>query len=104
MQQYTYLQLGVAEVADQLAAVSYLKSLPFINPNRVGIWGWSYGGYMTVKAVATAASAAYGSSCTTCLKAAVAVAPVSDWRFYDSVYTERYMGDPTVNAIGYNKS
>ena len=81
MQSYTYKQLGVAEVQDQLAAVKYLKALEYIDAERVGIWGWSYGGYMTTKSIATAALTA-NAKCDVCIKAAVAVAPVSDWRFY----------------------
>ena len=90
-----YKDMGRAELEDQLAGVDYLKSLPYVDPQRLGIWGWSYGGYLTLYTV-THAPAVF--------KAAVAGAPVTDWTFYDSIYTERYMGQPKDNPKGYETS
>jgi len=86
---------GKIELADQLAGVNYLKSLPYVDSSRIGIWGWSYGGYMTLYAM-THASGVF--------KAGISVAPVADWRLYDTIYTERYMGLPQENAAGYRDS
>lgn len=89
----TYGQLGKYETIDQIEAAEYLSSLPYIDENRTGIWGWSYGGFMS----------------TSCLflgndvfEMAIAVAPVSSWRYYDSIYTELYMGLPKDNPDGYD--
>lgn len=90
-----YKNLGHAETADQLAVARYVASLPFVDPTRIGIHGWSFGGYETLMA-----AGAEGSP----YAAAVAVAPVSDWRYYDSIYTERYMLTPQENAAGYDSS
>jgi dipeptidyl-peptidase 4 len=90
-----YHQFGKVELADQLAGVRYLKSLPYVDGSRIGIWGWSYGGYMTLYSLFNAPDV---------FKAGVAVAPVSDWRLYDTIYTERYMGRPQDNAEGYKNS
>lgn len=88
-----YRQLGHYETIDQLAAARYAASLPYVDANRIGIYGWSYGGYQALMC-ATADACPYA--------AAVAVAPVTDWRFYDSIYTERYMLTPQQNERGYN--
>lgn len=89
----TYLQLGKYEVEDQIASAKYLASLPYVDSDRIGIWGWSYGGFMS-------------SNClfkgNDVFKAAMAVAPVTNWRFYDNIYTERYMRTPQENADGYD--
>ena len=85
-------QLGVAELADQVAGVQYLVSLGFADPRRVGIRGWSYGGFMTVNALLRAPDV---------FRAGFAGAPVTNWRNYDSIYTERYMGLPSENREGY---
>ena len=77
---------------DQLTGVKYLKSLPYVDGSRIGIWGWSYGGTMTLEAMFNAPDV---------FKAGVSVAPVSDWRLYDTIYTERYMGRPQDNPEGY---
>ncbi|MEG1586913.1 MAG: prolyl oligopeptidase family serine peptidase, partial [Bacteroidales bacterium] len=77
----TYRQLGVKESADQIAAARYLGGLPFVDPARMAIWGWSFGGYNTLMALT-------GGDV---FKVGIAVAPVTDWKFYDSDYTERYM-------------
>jgi dipeptidyl-peptidase-4 len=90
-----YRRFGKVEVDDQLRGVEFLKSQPFVDGNRIGIMGWSYGGYMALMALATAPKA---------FKAGVAGAPVTDWRLYDTHYTERYLGDPTQNAAGYAAS
>jgi dipeptidyl-peptidase-4 len=87
--------LGRVELEDQLAGVEYLKSLPFVDPARIGITGWSYGGYLTLYAVTHAPDV---------FRAAVAGAPVTDWKLYDSIYTERYMGTPEGNPKGYETS
>ncbi len=88
----TYLQLGKYETIDQIEAARYLGSLPYADPGRIGIFGWSYGGFMS----------------TSCLfkgndvfKAAIAVAPVTSWRWYDTIYTERYMRTEEENPDGY---
>lgn len=89
----TYLQLGKFELEDQKATARYLQGLPFVDAGRIGIFGWSYGGYMSSLA------AVQGDGL---FKAAVAVAPVINWRYYDSIYTERFMRTPQENARGYD--
>ena len=89
----TYGILGKYEVVDQIEAGKYLADLPYIDENRVGIWGWSYGGYMS------SLSLFLGSNV---FKTAIAVAPVTSWRYYDSIYTERYMSTPQLNGDGYD--
>ncbi|MEG1660812.1 MAG: S9 family peptidase [Bacteroides sp.] len=91
-QNSTYLNLGVKEAKDQVQGAKYLSTLPYIDPNRIGIWGWSYGGYMTLMSM---------SEGTPVFKAGVAVAPVTDWNYYDTIYGERYMRTPQENAEGY---
>ena len=87
-----FRRMGSIEVQDQLLGVDYLRSLPFVDGDRIGVFGWSYGGYMTLMSVLQAADAyALG----------VAVAPVTDWRLYDTHYTERYMQTPQQNEAGY---
>lgn len=90
----TYKQLGVLEPVDQIEAAKYLGTLPFVDKNRIGIWGWSYGGFMVLNSM---------SSGEKVFKAGIAVAPVTNWRFYDSAYTERYMSIPQENGEGYDK-
>ena len=87
--------MGVLESEDQLSAGRYVASLPFTDPQRMAIWGWSFGGYNTLMALCG------GNDVYRC---GVAVAPVTDWKFYDSVYTERYMRTPQENADGYQAS
>ena len=89
----TYPNLGVLETQDQVATANYLKKLSYVDGSRIGIWGWSYGGYITLMSLTDKSGA---------FKAGVAVAPVCDWRFYDSVYTERYMKTPNENQSGYD--
>jgi dipeptidyl-peptidase 4 len=90
-----YHQLGKVELEDQLAGVNYLKSLPYVDGSRMGIWGWSYGAYMTLEAMVNAPDI---------FKAGVAVAPVTDWLLYDTIYTERYMGRPQEDYDAYKNS
>lgn len=89
----TYLQLGKYELADQLNAANYLKTLPYVDANRVGIWGWSFGGFMVLNCL-TQGNGTF--------KAGIAVAPVTNWRYYDNIYTERFMRTPQENAAGYD--
>ncbi len=90
-----YHETGAHELNDQLDGIRYLATLGFADMTRVGIYGWSYGGYMTLYALANAPAT---------FKAGVAGAPVTDWRNYDSIYTERYMGLPEDNPEGYKRS
>ncbi|MBM0107484.1 S9 family peptidase [Steroidobacter sp. S1-65] len=85
---------GKVEIDDQLRGVEYLKSLPFVAGGRIGIMGWSYGGYMSLMALTT----------TKAFRAGVAGAPVTDWALYDTHYTERYLSTPQANADGYRNS
>lgn len=91
-----YRQTGGPEVRDQLLGVEWLKSQPFVDADRVGIQGWSYGGYMTLMTILQAPEGTFA--------AAVAGAPVTDWTLYDTFYTERYMDTPQDNPDGYEKS
>lgn len=91
----TYLSIGVKEAIDQAQAAKYLSTLPYIDGSRIGIWGWSYGGYNTLMSMSEGSGA---------FKAGVAIAAPSDWRFYDTVYTERFMRTPKENGDGYNSS
>lgn len=94
-QKMTYLNLGKYESDDQIAAAQYLSTLPFIDPARIGIFGWSYGGYMSSLCLMKGADV---------FKAAVAVAPVTHWKWYDTIYTERYMRTEAENPEGYAES
>jgi len=91
----TYLNLGVKEARDQVETALYLGSLPYIDKDKIGIWGWSFGGYCTLMSM---------SEGTPVFKAGVAVAAPTDWRFYDTVYTERFMRTPKENMEGYEAS
>jgi len=93
--QLGYRHLGKWEVNDHIEAAKYLAALPYIDKNRIGIWGWSYGGYTSSMVILNGGDY---------FKAAIAVAPVTDWRFYDDIYTERYMGTPQNNLDGYKES
>ena len=88
-------RFGRQELADQVEGVGHLVSLGFVDPARVGVYGWSYGGYMTLNAMFNAGDV---------FAAGVAGAPVTDWRQYDTIYTERYMGLPQENEQGYKES
>lgn len=94
-EQCVYQHLGHFETIDQLALLAHLRTLPDVNPDAIGIYGWSYGGYETLMA-ASASGADFA--------AAVAVAPVTSWRYYDTVYAERYMSTPAQNPDGYLRS
>ncbi|HVB33274.1 MAG TPA: S9 family peptidase [Patescibacteria group bacterium] len=87
-----YHGFGGADVQDQLAGAHYLLSLPYVDPSRIGVWGWSFGGTMTLNLLFRAGDI---------FKAGVAVAPVTDWRQYDTIYTERYLGTPDEDPGGY---
>ena len=89
-----YKNLGPPELRDIEDGVAYLKSLTFIDPNRIGIWGWSYGGFMT----------SYALTHSKTFKMGIAGGTVSDWALYDSIYTERYMRTPQNNREGYDRS
>ena len=90
-----YGQLGEVEVRDQLVGATHLQSLDWVNGERIGVFGHSYGGYMTIMCMAKAAHI---------FRAGVAVAPVTDWRLYDTHYTERYLSTPERNPEGYESS
>ena len=92
-QHLTYKQLGKFESKDQIAGAKYFAKLPYIDENRIGIWGWSYGGYMSSLCLLLGNDV---------FKAAIAVAPVTNWRYYDTIYTERYLQKPQDNAAGYD--
>ncbi len=89
----TYLQLGKYESDDQIAAAQNLGKLPYVDKDRIGIWGWSYGGFMSSTCILKGNDV---------FKAAIAVAPVTNWRYYDNIYTERYMRTPQENQQGYD--
>lgn len=89
----TYKQLGKFELEDLVSGAKYLAGLPYIDGERLGIWGWSYGGYMSSLAMTKGAGT---------FKLGIAVAPVTNWRFYDTVYTERFLQTPQLNASGYD--
>ncbi|WP_053971303.1 S9 family peptidase [Mangrovimonas sp. ST2L15] len=91
----TQKQLGKYEVEDQIAAAKKLGERSYIDQSRIGIWGWSYGGFMSSNALFKGNDV---------FKMAIAVAPVTSWRFYDSVYTERYMTTPSENPTGYDEN
>ncbi len=90
----TYMNLGQLESDDQIAAADYLATLPYVDKNNMAIWGWSYGGYNTLMSM----------SKTDVFKAGVAVAPVTSWKYYNTVYTERFMRTPNENFTGYTNS
>lgn len=90
-----YRNLGHWEVNDLKEAVMFLQTLPYIDGERIGIWGWSYGGYISALAILEA---------NEFFKTAISVAPVTHWKFYDTIYTERYMSTPELNPEGYEKS
>ena len=90
-----YRSLGSVEVEDQIAGARYLGALPYVDASRVGLFGWSYGGYMAARCILQAPDI---------FRVAVAGAPVTDWTGYDTHYTERYMGTPLENAEGYRES
>jgi dipeptidyl-peptidase-4 len=91
----TYLQLGKYETIDQVETARYLGSLPFVDKTRMGIWGWSFGGYISASCMMK------GNGI---FKTGIAVAPVTNWRYYDNIYTERFMRTPQENPDGYDQN
>ncbi len=89
----TYLQLGKYEIEDQIYVAQQLQKLPYVDAGRIGIWGWSFGGYMSSLAISKGADV---------FKTAIAVAPVTNWRYYDNIYTERFMRTPQENGKNYD--
>ena len=89
----TQKELGKYEVEDQIAAAKVIGNYPYVDKTRIGIWGWSFGGFMASNCIMKGADV---------FKMAIAVAPVTNWRFYDSIYTERYMQTPQENPSGYD--
>lgn len=89
----TYMQLGKLESDDQVETTKYLGTLSYVDKNNIAIWGWSYGGFMTLLTMEKGGAL---------FKAGIAVAPVTNWRFYDTVYTERFMRAPEENPDGYD--
>jgi dipeptidyl-peptidase-4 len=87
-----YRNMGIKESQDQVEAATYLGKQAYVDRNRIGIWGWSFGGYLTIMSM---------SEGTPVFKAGAAVAPVTDWKYYDTIYTERFMRTPKENAEGY---
>ncbi|HET8865081.1 MAG TPA: S9 family peptidase [Gracilimonas sp.] len=88
-----YKKLGQLETADQIEAAKIIADLPYVDEDRIGIWGWSYGGYMSSLVLAEGSDV---------ISTAIAIAPVTDWRFYDTIYTERFMQTPRQNPEGYD--
>ncbi|MFA6400167.1 MAG: S9 family peptidase [Salinivirgaceae bacterium] len=91
----TYLQMGKYETLDQIETAKYLGGLSFIDSTRIGIWGWSYGGFMVLNCMTQGADY---------FKTGIAVAPVTNWRYYDNIYTERFMRTPQENPTGYDEN
>ncbi|NVO31597.1 S9 family peptidase [Hymenobacter lapidiphilus] len=91
----TYANLGKLETQDQAAAARYFATLPYVDKTRMGIWGWSFGGYMTALALTKNADV---------FKMGISVAPVTNWRYYDTVYTERFLKTPQENPGGYDEN
>jgi dipeptidyl-peptidase 4 len=91
----TYLRLGQLEIEDQIDAAKYISTLPYVDKSKIGHYGWSYGGFMSSLAITKGADV---------FTAAVAGAPVTSWRYYDNIYTERFMRTPQENAKGYDET
>ena len=91
----TFKQLGKLEVEDQIETAKYLGTLPYVDKNRIGTFGWSFGGYLSSLCITKGADY---------FKMAIAVAPVTNWRYYDNIYTERFMSLPQENASGYDNN
>ena len=90
-----YRNLGKVEVADQLAGIDWIAKQSFVDANRIGVFGWSYGGFMAARLLAQGSDK---------IAAGVIGAPVTDWSLYDTYYTERFMGQPKENVEGYQQS
>ncbi|HPF01469.1 MAG TPA: alpha/beta fold hydrolase, partial [Bacteroidales bacterium] len=91
----TYMQLGKHEVADQIEAAKYLGTLDYVDKSRIGVFGWSFGGYLSTLCMTKG---------NEYFKTGIAVAPVTNWRYYDNIYTERFMRTPQENAEGYDSN
>ena len=91
----TYLELGKYETIDQIEGAKYLGGLSYVDDQRIGIWGWSYGGFMAASCLTLGAD--YFSM-------GISVAPVTNWRYYDNIYTERFMRTPQENPDGYDNN
>ena len=91
----TYLNLGVLEARDQVETALWLARQPYVDSRHIGIWGWSFGGFCTLMAMSEGREVVY---------AGVAVAPPTSWKYYDTIYTERFMRTPRENPDGYNES
>jgi len=89
----TWCNLGIFETEDQVATANYLKKQSYVDGSRIGIWGWSYGGYISLMSMTDASGV---------FKAGIAIGPVCDWRYYNTIYTERYMRTPKENKPGYD--
>jgi dipeptidyl-peptidase-4 len=94
-EQITHRRLGTIEVQDQISGIEYIKNQNYIDTDRIGVFGWSYGGFMTASLLTRAPHV---------FKVGVSGAPVIDWRYYEIMYTERYMDNPQINADGYDQS
>ncbi|WP_418495159.1 S9 family peptidase [Coprobacter sp.] len=90
-----YCKMGILEAQDQIAAARYLGSLGYVDSSNIAIWGWSFGGYTTLMSMSMSSGV---------FKSGIAIAPVTDWRYYDTVYTERYMRTPQENNDGYTQT
>jgi dipeptidyl-peptidase-4 len=91
----TYLQLGKLETEDLIGTAKYLQTMPYVDKTSIGIMGWSYGGFMSSSCITKGADV---------FKMAIAVAPVTNWRYYDNIYTERFMRTPQENPKGYDEN
>jgi dipeptidyl-peptidase-4 len=91
----TYLQLGKLEIEDIINSAKELQKLKYVDPDRIGIMGWSFGGFLSSLAITKGSDV---------FKMAIAVAPVTNWRFYDNIYTERFMRTPNENKEGYDNN
>jgi dipeptidyl-peptidase-4 len=91
----THMQLGKLELEDQTAAAQWFKQFSWVDSSRIGVWGWSFGGYLSSLCI---------SKSPDVFKTAIAVAPVTNWRYYDNIYTERFLQKPQDNAKGYDEN
>lgn len=91
----TYLQLGKYEIEDQIDVARWMRQQSYVDPKNIGHWGWSFGGFMSSLAITKGADV---------FTAAIAVAPVTSWRYYDNIYTERFMRTPQENPKGYDEN
>jgi len=87
--------LGDFESKDTINTARYWSKLPYVDSSKMAVWGWSFGGFLTSKVIEADSGV---------FQVGIAVAPVTDWRFYDSIYTERYMKTPTLNSEGYQRA